>query len=70
MKKTVKAFAVAASVAFAMIAMSCGSTKAAPKAEEPAAAVEAPAAEAEAPAAEEAPAVAEPTVEVEAPAAN
>jgi hypothetical protein len=67
MKKTVKAFAVAASVAFAMVAMSCGSTKAAPKAEEPAA-VEAPAAEA--PAAEEAPAVAEPTVEVEAPAAN
>ena len=62
MKKTVKAFAVAASVAFAMIAMSCGSTKAAPKAEEPAAV--------EAPAAEEAPAVAEPTVEVEAPAAN
>lgn len=69
MKKTVKAFAVAASVAFAMVAMSCGSTKAAPKAEEPAA-VEAPAAEAEAPAAEETPAVAEPTVEVEAPAAN
>lgn len=62
MKKTVKAFAVAASVAFAMVAMSCGSTKAAPKAEEPAAV--------EAPAAEEAPAVAEPAAEVEAPAAN
>ncbi|MBR4599067.1 MAG: hypothetical protein IKO39_03350 [Treponema sp.] len=62
MKKTVKAFALASAVAFAMVAMSCGSTKAAPKAEEPAAV--------EAPAAEEAPAVAEPAAEVEAPAAN
>lgn len=68
MKKTAKIFAISSVVAFAMVAMSCGSTaKAAPKAEEPAA-VEAPVAEA--PAAEEAPAVAEPAAEVEAPAAN
>ena len=62
MKKTAKIFAISSVLAFAMVAMSCGSTKAAPKAEEPAAV--------EAPAAEEAPAVAEPAAEVEAPAAN
>ena len=45
MKKTAKIFAISSVLAFAMVAMSCGSTaKAASKAEEPAAEVEAPAA--------------------------